>query len=317
MNDKMNEETVDEGLLDRIVDTIAGKSSKASQHATNLKAFFRGDKDAIGDPEQAENLRKFERNLHRIKEKFDKLIEELGDDLVSAIGVPDEGPFKDVVDEFDTAVNTLRDAIDNIAVKADKIDDALPSAKPAAKRFSREEYENKKDKKKDTVKSDDQQQDDGDEFNADDYGFDDDGVFRAKPKPEPASELDDVPDEEATESTDDYDWREVHAGWEKDLASSAGLLDTPKSDLADWVGPNGETWVGHLNDAWDEYASEDGRSFYYNVDTNESSWEHPEHMSPVPGSEHEKYWDEAEQGSMPALTESMKQTLSTWQKIIS
>jgi hypothetical protein len=297
MNDKMNEETVDEGLLDRIVDTIAGKSSKASQHATNLKAFFRGDKDAIGDPEQAENLRKFERNLHRIKEKFDKLIEELGDDLVSAIGVPDEGPFKDVVDEFDTAVNTLRDAIDNIAVKADKIDDALPPAKPAAKRFSREEYENKKDNK---------QPDDDEE------------IFRGKVKlGNPASELDDVPDEEATESPDDYDWREVHAGWEKDLASSAGLLDTPKSDLADWVGPNGETWVGHLNDTWDEYASVDGRTFYHNAVTNESSWEHPEHMSPVPGPEHERYWDEAEQGNLPELSESMKQTLSTWKKIIS
>jgi enolase len=145
---------IDEGLLDRIVDTIAGKSSKAGQHAKNLKAFFHGDKDAIGDPKQAEDIRKFERNIHRIKEKFDKLIEELGEDLVSAFGTPDEGPFKEVIDEFDTAVSTLRDAIDKIAVKTDSIDDALP---PAPKnRFSREAHDNKTRDTKN--KSDDEQE---------------------------------------------------------------------------------------------------------------------------------------------------------------
>ena len=284
MNDKMNEETVDEGLLDRIVDTIAGKSSKASQHATNLKAFFRGDKDAIGDPEQAENLRKFERNLHRIKEKFDKLIEELGDDLVSAIGIPDEGPFKDVVDEFDTAVSTLRDAIDNIAVKADKIDDALPSAKPAAKRFSREEYENKKDKKKDTVKSDDQQQDAAE------------GDLRAQSSQSQTADLEDIPQDSTT-------------------SDESEPIELPNLDPID---PNEPTnFVGSVNDSWEEYVAADGRPFYWNRDTDESSWEHPDNVTPDSGPEHQSYWDEAEQSSMQALSENTKITLNKWQKIIS
>jgi hypothetical protein len=299
MNDKMNEETVDEGLLDRIVDTIAGKSSKASQHATNLKAFFRGDKDAIGDPEQAENLRKFERNLHRIKEKFDSLIEELGDDLVSAIGIPDEGPFKDVVDEFDTAVNALRAAIDNIAVKADKIDDALPSKKTEPKRFSREDYESKKDNSKDTAKSNTKKQDDEEEFRADDYGFDDDGVFRAQNKQKTATEIKDIPQG----STDSYE---------------SEPIELPKLDQLDPIDTNAPNFVRDVDGSWGEYISDDDRTFYWNKDINESSWEYPDSVNPDSGSEHQSYWDEAEQGSMPAsLTENTKITLSKWQKIIS
>jgi len=294
MNDRTSEEITDEGLLDRIVDTLAGKSSKASQHATNLKAFFRGDKDAIGDPEQAENLRKFERNLHRIKEKFDNLIEELGDDLVSAIGIPDEGPFKDVVDEFDTAVNMLRGAIDNIAVKADKIDDSLPAAKPDAKRFSRKDYENKKDNKKDTVKSANRKQND-------DYGFDDDGVFRAQTKQQTAA------DEEATESPDDRArrWRETHAGWEKD-AKDAGH-ETWEEDLA------GSSIESSTDSEDERYWDEDEQSWMPPLPDLVSDWdeddEENDYKSPT------FFDDELDQS--PNMTENTKNILNKWQKIIS
>jgi len=89
MNNKLNEEIFDEGLLDRIIDTIAGKSAKGGQFAKNLKAYVDGDASAIKSPEQVDNLRKFERNIDRIKQKFDKLVDELGTDLTSAIGTPD------------------------------------------------------------------------------------------------------------------------------------------------------------------------------------------------------------------------------------
>ena len=122
-----DENMIDEGLLDRVVDSLAGTSTKVSQMAKNFSALvLRGDKDAVVDPRQAASIRKFERNIHRIKKKFDKLIEELGEDLVSAIGKPDSGPLKGIVDDFDSAVSTFRDAIDELSVQMDKADDILP-----------------------------------------------------------------------------------------------------------------------------------------------------------------------------------------------
>jgi hypothetical protein len=42
------------------------------------------------------------------------------------------------------------------------------------------------------------------------------------------------------------------------------------------TGPNGETFVGHLNDTWQEWAAGSGKPFYYNNDTKQTTWIHPE-----------------------------------------
>ena len=41
------------------------------------------------------------------------------------------------------------------------------------------------------------------------------------------------------------------------------------------TGPNGETFVGHLNDTWEEWASADGTPFYWNKDTEQPTWNLP------------------------------------------
>ena len=127
MSNKLDEVyEIDEGLLDQIVDKIAGKTAKAGQLAKNFSAFMRGDKDSIGDPKQAEEIRKLERNIARIKEKYEELIKELGEDLTAAIGTPDDGPFKKVVDEFDDATQVMSQALANLSIEIDNADDMLP-----------------------------------------------------------------------------------------------------------------------------------------------------------------------------------------------
>ena len=127
MSNKLDEVyEIDEGLLDQIVDKIAGKTAKAGQLAKNFSAFMRGDKDSIGDPKQAEEIRKLERNIVRIKEKYEELIQELGEDLTAAIGTPDDGPFKKVVDEFDDATQVMSQALANLSIEIDNADDMLP-----------------------------------------------------------------------------------------------------------------------------------------------------------------------------------------------
>jgi hypothetical protein len=90
---------------------------------------MRGDKESISDPDQTKNIKMLERNIDRMKKDFESMIKDLATDLTAAVGVPDDGPFKKVVDDFDDAVQTMRTALNNLSIKADDADDKLlPSA---------------------------------------------------------------------------------------------------------------------------------------------------------------------------------------------
>lgn len=238
---------IDEGLLDQIVDKIAGKTAKAGQLATNFSAFMRGDKDSIGDPEQAENIRKLERNIVRIKEKYEKLIQELGEDLTAAIGTPDEGPLKKVVDEFDDATQVMSQALASLSIEIDNADDMLPS--------------------------------------------------------EEGSQSD---EEQDSDSGSDYDVS-IPSDSGSDEDSEEGeqeLVDMPNLDPAPEVDPNDPTLIADVDGAWGEYKTKEGEIFYWNKDTGESSWDHPDDVEPAGE-------------PMLAIAENAKTILNKWQKIIS
>tara|TARA_B100000131_G_scaffold314518_1_gene351487 strand:- start:428 stop:1030 length:603 start_codon:yes stop_codon:yes gene_type:complete len=200
---------------------------------------MRGDKDSIGDPEQAENIRKLERNIVRIKEKYEKLIQELGEDLTAAIGTPDEGPLKKVVDEFDDATQVMSQALASLSIEIDNADDMLPS--------------------------------------------------------EEGSQSDE--DEEQDSDSDSGSGEDSEEGEQE-------LVDVPNLDPAPEVDPNDPVLIADVDGAWGEYKTKEGEIFYWNKDTGESSWDHPDDVEPAGE-------------PMLAIAENAKTILNKWQKIIS
>ena len=309
MNDELNEEIFDEGLLDRIIDTISGKSAKGGQFAKNLKAYVKGDASAIKSPEQVDNLRKFERNIDRIKQKFDKLVGELGKDLTSAIGTPDEGPFKDVIDEFDSAVEGFHAAINRISVEIDKVDDTLPPKElPAPKEKTKQKSKDKskdkpEDKPADASRSEDNEDSDGwDEHSWEDEDWD---------EKEPAV-LEPGDGEEPEDGEYGFDDRGVYRKIKKPALPAGKPLNLSDQDQpAEAEDPFGSNWGGH--ETWEEDLTSSTNDFppipeiESNLDEEENDYKSPTFF--------DDDLDDLDQ--TPNLSENTKQILETWQRIIS
>jgi hypothetical protein len=74
---KLSEEDLDEGFFDRLKANIKGISAKTSTTIDNLKAYAKGDKDAIKDPKLAQNMAKLQQKAKTLDSELASVMKDM------------------------------------------------------------------------------------------------------------------------------------------------------------------------------------------------------------------------------------------------
>jgi len=74
---KLSEEDLDEGFFDRLKANIKGISAKTSTTIDNLKAYAKGDKDAIKDPKLAQNMAKLQQKAKTLDSELANVMKDM------------------------------------------------------------------------------------------------------------------------------------------------------------------------------------------------------------------------------------------------
>jgi len=73
----INEGDIDEGFFDRLKANIKGITAKTSTTFGNLKAFVKGDKDAIKDPKLAQNMAKLQQKAKTLDSELTSVMKDM------------------------------------------------------------------------------------------------------------------------------------------------------------------------------------------------------------------------------------------------
>ena len=126
IKNSINEDDIDEGFFDRLKSNIKGITAKTSTTFDNLKAFAKGDKEAVKNPKLAQNMAKLQQKAKTLDSELASVMKDMSilfpEDVISQ--TPEE--FQTILSQY----TGMLDAVKNLNTKISKGElVAIPAAK--------------------------------------------------------------------------------------------------------------------------------------------------------------------------------------------
>ena len=116
IKNSINEDDIDEGFFDRLKSNIKGITAKTSTTFDNLKAFAKGDKEAVKNPKLAQNMAKLQQKAKTLDSELASVMKDMSilfpEDVISQ--TPEE--FQTILSQY----TGMLDAVKNLNTKISK-----------------------------------------------------------------------------------------------------------------------------------------------------------------------------------------------------
>ena len=138
IKNSINEGDIDEGFFDRLKSNIKGITAKTSTTFDNLKAFAKGDKDAIKDPKLAQNIAKLQQKAKTLDSELASVMKDISilfpEDVIAQ--TPEQ--FQSILMQYTVVLDSIKrynakiskGELGNITTPTKTTSSSTPSPKP-------------------------------------------------------------------------------------------------------------------------------------------------------------------------------------------